>query len=143
MSQCRIFAESDNANVGEMKMKYQTNIQREITNTALCVVGLSLMMVSVYVLADRCDLSVVLGSIVGSAASILNYSLNVITVQFSARYDSKRAAFIILMSKILRTLLMGFIAYIILLFPTLHIITGIAAMFFPQVNHIIKSQIKS
>jgi hypothetical protein len=100
------------------------------------------MMVSFYIFTDRLDLSVVLGSVVGSAASILNYALNVMTVQFSAKYDSKKAALIILMSKILRTFIMGFIAFIILLFPILHVVTGIAAMFFPQVRHVVLRIIK-
>lgn len=139
----RISSASCRANVGEMKMKNEINIQQEIYNTAFCVIGLSLMMVSIYIVTDRCDLSVVLGSIVGSTASILNYALNVMTVQIAVKYDPQKAASIILMSKILRTFLMGFIAYLILLFPILHIGTGLTAMFFPQVSRLIQSKIKS
>ena len=77
---------------------------REIYRTALCVIGLSVMMMSCYIFTDRLDLSVVLGSIVGSTASIFNFALNVMTVQISAKYDSKKAGSIILASKILRAI---------------------------------------
>lgn len=106
-----------------------TKAYREVYHTALCVFGLTLMMVSIYIFADRLDLSVVLGSVVGGAASIFNYALNVITAYVSAKYDPKKAASIIMMSKISRTFLMGFVAFLILFFPILHVVTGIAAMF--------------
>lgn len=120
-----------------------TKAYREIYHTALCVFGLTLMMVSIYIFTDRLDLSVVLGSVVGGAASILNYALNVITAYVSAKYDPQKAALIILMSKISRTLLMGFIAILILFFPILHVVTGIAAMFFANVRHLIIRILKS
>jgi hypothetical protein len=112
-----------------------TKTYREVYHTALCVFGLTLMMVSIYIFTDRLNLSVVLGSVVGGAASILNYALNVITAYISAKYDPQKAASIILMSKIARTLLMGFIAFFILFFPILHVVTGIAAMFFSNIRH--------
>lgn len=122
---------------------FHTKAYREVYQTALCVLGLSLLMVSFYIFTDKLNLSVVLGSVVGGAASILNYALNVITAQFSAKYDPKKAASIILMSKIARTLLMGFIAFLILLFPILHVVTGIAALFFASIRHWVIKILKS
>lgn len=122
---------------------FQAKVCREIYHTALCVIGLSLMMVSFYIFTDRFDLSVVLGSVVGGAASILNYVLNVMTAQFSAKYDPQKAASIILMFKVSRTFLMGFIAFLILLFPILHVVTGITALFFVNIRHWVIKVLKS
>ncbi|MGI6499197.1 MAG: hypothetical protein ACOX0U_10720 [Oscillospiraceae bacterium] len=122
---------------------FHTNVYREIYHTALCVIGLSFMMISFYIFTDKFDLSVLLGSIVGSAAAILSYALNVMTAQISAKYDSRKAASIILMSKISRTFLMGFIAFLILLFPILHVVTGIAALFFANIRYWVIKILKS
>lgn len=113
---------------------FQTKAYREAFHTALCVIGLSLMMVGFYIFIDRFNLSIILGSVVGGAASILNYVLNVMTAH-AAKNNQLNAASIILISKIFRTFLMGLIVYLILLFPILHVVTGITAMFFANIRH--------
>lgn len=49
-------------------MELQTKLQREIKSTVFCVAGLSFIMVGFFVIVDKCDLSIILGTIVGSAA---------------------------------------------------------------------------
>ncbi len=122
---------------------FRTIAYKEIYQTTLCVIGLSLMMISFYIFTDRLNTSVILGSLVGSAASILNYALNVITAQVSAKYNLEKAKLIILTSKILRIFLMSFIAFIILLFPIFNTTCGIASMFFPNIRYLVNRRIKS
>lgn len=122
---------------------FRTAIYKEIYQTILCVIGLFLIMISFYIFTDRLDSSVILGSMAGSAASILNYALNVFTVQISAKYDPRKAALIILMSKIFRTFLMGLIAFIILYFPIFHTTSGIVSMFFSNFRYLVIKKIKS
>lgn len=96
---------------------FRTAIYKEIYQTILCVIGLFLIMISFYIFTDRLDSSVILGSMAGSAASILNYALNVFTVQISAKYDPRKAALIILMSKIFRTFFNGPYCIYYIVFP--------------------------
>ena len=100
------------------------------------------MMVGFFMIAGKCDLSIILGTLAGSAASILNYYLRVIAFQLSAKYDAQKAIFIIWMSRMLRMLLMSAVAFVILLVPMLHDITGIIALFFPQISRAAMSIIK-
>lgn len=113
----------------------QPKAYREIYRNALCVIGLWIMMIGFYFMAGRLDRSVVLGSIVGSAASLLNFVLYMLTIQIAEKHDSREASSIVLASKVLRTFLMGFVAFVILLFPALHIATGIIALFFANIRY--------
>jgi len=123
-------------------MELQTKLQREIKSIVFCVVGLAFIMVGFFVIADKCDLSVILGTIVGSAASILNYYLQVLTVKRAVDYERDKAVLIISLSKVFRMLLMSAVAFTILLVPVLHDVTGIIALFFPQISRAVISVIK-
>jgi uncharacterized membrane protein (GlpM family) len=120
----------------------QAKVQQEIKSITFCVMGLSFMMIGFFVIADKFDLSVLLGTIVGSLASILNYSLYLITLRISTKYDPKKAALVIVLSKVFRLLLMSAVAFIILIIPMLHYITGIVALFFPQISRVVISILK-
>lgn len=115
-------------------MILQTKEHREISSMVLCVAGLSFTMVGLFVIADKCDLSVILGTIVGSAASILNYYLQILTLKYALNYERDKAVLIISLSKVFRMLLMSAVVVTILLVPVLHDVTGIIAMFFPQIS---------
>lgn len=123
-------------------MTPQIKENQEVSSMVLCVVGLSFTMVGLFVIADKCNVSVILGTIVGSAASILNYYLQILTLKYALNYERDKAVLIISFSKIFRMLLMSAIVLIILLVPVLHDVTGIIAMFFPQISraviHILK-----
>lgn len=112
----------------------QTKARREIISLVLCVGGLSFTMVGLFVIADKCDLSVIWGTIVGSAVSILNYYLQIITLKCALNYERDKAILIISLSKVFRMLLMSAVAFAILLMHMLHDVTGIIAMFFPQIS---------
>lgn len=101
------------------------------------------MLIAFYIFADKFSLSVVLGTVLGSAASIGNYILNIYTVKYSAKYDPKKAGHIVLFSKVIRAFLMGIIVYFILIIPLLHNIAGIIALFFPQISRGIIYLVKS
>lgn len=121
----------------------QAKIKQEIESTSFCVAGLSFMLIAFYIFADKFSLPVVLGTVIGSAASIGNFILNIYTAKYSAKFDQKRAAHIILLSKVIRAFLMGIIVYFILMIPMIHNITGIIALFFPQISRGIICIIKS
>ncbi len=125
-------------------MTLQEKLKQEIISMAFCVTGLSFILISFYIIMDKCNLSVMMGMVIGSAASIGNFILNVYTVQHSVKFDKQKASRIILLSKVIRMFLMGFIAYYILLVPLLHDFTGILALFFPQITraflYIIKTE---
>ncbi|SHO43722.1 hypothetical protein SAMN02745217_00331 [Anaerocolumna xylanovorans DSM 12503] len=121
----------------------QAKIKQEIESTSFCVAGLSFLLIAFYLFADKFSLSVVLGTVIGSAASIGNFILNIYTAKYSAKYDQKKAAHIVLLSKIIRSFLMGIIVYFILMVPMVHNITGIIALFFPQISRGIIYIIKS
>lgn len=110
---------------------------REILHTTLYVIDPWLMMIGYYALTNRFNLPIVLGGIVGSAASILNYVLNVSTVHISMAFDPKKAISIILVSKIIRAFILGLVAFTIFLSPVLHVTTGIIAMFFIRIRDIV------
>lgn len=114
---------------------FHPRVCREIYHNALCVIGLWIMMIGFHIIADRLDRSVVLGSIVGSAASLLNFALYMMTVQIAEKGDPTKARPIVRASKVLRAFLMGFVAFIILLFPALHVTTGIIALFFANIRY--------
>lgn len=90
----------------------QTTIPREIASIALCVAGLSFMMIGFFVIADKFDLSVVLGTIAGSSTAILDYSLYVITLQVSTRCDPSKAVLAIVLSRVFRIVLMSTVAFL-------------------------------
>jgi len=121
----------------------QAKIKQEIASTALCAAGLSFTLIAFYIFADKFSLSVVLGTAIGAAASIGNFVLNIYTAKYAAKYDQKKATRIIWLSKAARALLMGIVAYFILLIPLIHDITGIIALFFPQISRAIIYIIKS
>ena len=123
-------------------MIYQQKMQRDIAGTAICVVGLSLAMIGFFILAGKCNLSAVLGTIIGSTTSILNYSLRVLIMHSAAKYNYKKATLILRLSKVSRTLFIGAIAFIIFLFPLFHDVTGIVALFFSQISRSIISRMK-
>ncbi len=124
-------------------MIQQAKIKQEIASTSLCVAGLSFLLIGLYIFADKFNLSVILGTAIGGAASIGNFALNIYTSNYSAKYDQKKAARIVLLSKVIRAFLMGIIVYFILLIPLIHNITGIIALFFPQISRVIRYIIKS
>lgn len=119
----------------------QKKMQREMVGIALCVIGLSVNLIGVFIFIGKCDLSVILGIILGGATSILNYSLYVLTMQISAKYDSQKATLITWLSKVFRMLFMIVITFIILVIPLLHNV-GIIALFFPHISRVIMSLIK-
>ncbi len=121
----------------------QAKIKQEIASTFLCVVGLSFMLIGLYIFADKFSLSVVLGTAIGGVASIGNFILNIYTAKYSAKYDQKKAARIVLHSKIIRAIFMCIIVYFILLIPLIHNTTGIITLFFPQISRAIIYIIKS
>lgn len=115
----------------------EAKINQEIKSMTLCVAGLSFILTGVFVLMDKFSLSVLLGIAVGSAASVGNFMLNIYTAKFSAKHDQKQASSIVILSKVSRAFLMGVIAYVILLVPLLHDMSGIVALFFPQISRAI------
>ena len=108
--------------------------QRELTRITFCVAGLSFMMMGLFVIAGRFNISVVLGTIVGSLSSMLNYSLYVITLNVSRKCDAKRAALALVLSRVFRILLVSMVAFIIFMIPMLNDITGIIALFFARIS---------
>ncbi len=123
-------------------MKFQTKVKLDIAGTVLCVSGLSFMVIGFFILTDMCDLSRVLGIVMGSTASILNYSLQVLAMQSSAKYNFKKAALMALLSKIFGVLFIIAVAFIILLIPLFNNVTGIVSLFFTLISRAIISLIK-
>ena len=92
------------------------------------------MMMGLFVIAGRFNISVVLGTVVGSLSSMLNYSLYVITLNVSRKCDAKRAALALVLSRVFRILLVSMVAFIIFMIPMLNDITGIIALFFARIS---------
>lgn len=124
-------------------MKLQIKSQQEITGTFLCIIGLLFIVLAFFIFASKCDRSVVLGAIIGCAASILNEFLAILTRQLAAKYDAKKANVVILLAYGVRVLFMSTIVLIILLLPALHDITGILALFFPLLSRAILARIRA
>lgn len=112
----------------------QAKIKQEIASTSICVAGLSFMLIGFYIFTDMFSFSVVLGTALGCITSIGNFILNIYTAKYSTKYDSQKAARIVLYSKVIRAFLMGIIVYFILLVPEIHNATGIITLFFPQIS---------
>ncbi len=123
-------------------MKHQTKLQLEIMSTVFCVAGLSIFMIGFFIIAGKCDLSVILGTIAGSAASMLNYYLQILTVKIAVNYERDKAVIMSRLLKVFRMLLICAAAFTILLLPELHDTTGIMALFFPQISRAVISVMK-
>lgn len=123
-------------------MEFETKAQREIGGTTLCVTGLSFIMLSLFVFADKFDLSVILGTFIGSCASIFNYSLQVLVIRISTKCNSNKTKIMIWVLDVFRVIFIVSIAFIIFLVPLLHNLTGILALFFSQISRAIISQIR-
>lgn len=122
---------------------FQTKVKLNIAGTVLCVSGLSIMVIGFFILTDMYDISIVLGIVIGSTASILSYFLQVLAVQISEKYNLKRAALMALLSKMFGILLIIAVAFIILLMPLFNNVTGIVSLFFAQISRVIISLIKN
>lgn len=120
----------------------QAKIRQEIASTTLCVVGLSFMLIGFYIFAGMFSHSIILGTAFGGAATIGNFILNIYTAKYSSKFDPKKAARIVLYSKVIRAFFMGIVVYLILLVPQIHNATGILTLFFPQISRAIIYQIK-
>ncbi len=118
-------------------MMSQTKVKRDIAGNVLCVSGLSFMMIGFFILSDKLDLSIALGFVIGSTASILYYFLQVLTMQISERYNLKKGALTFLLLKIFSILFISAVAFIILLVPIFHDVTGIVSLFFSQISRVI------
>ena len=114
-----------------------------MTGMVFCVAGLSCMMIGFFALAGNCDLSVVLGTLIGSAASLLGCSIHAAAARVSAKCDAGKAGHIVRLSGISRALFVSMVAAVILLVPVLHDVAGIAALFFPQISRAFISFLKS
>jgi hypothetical protein len=123
-------------------MSFQTNEKMDIAGTVLCVSGLSIMVIGFFILTNMCDISIVLGIVIGSTASILSYFLQVLAGQISEKYNSKRAALVDILLRMFSILLIVTVAFIILLMPLFDNVTGIVSLFFAQISRVIISLIK-
>ncbi len=122
-------------------MKFQVWAYREIISTVFCVTGLSLIMLAYFVFSNTCNVSIILGTVVGSITSILNRIIQVFVVQIEKKNSQNSATFISLLN-IFRMLFMSTVAFFILTIPQLHSGTGTITLFFSQISRVIIKLIK-
>lgn len=114
-------------------MRLQGAVKKETVSVSLGVFILAAIMLFVFALAGKFNLSVLFGAVFGASVSALNFFLLGITVQLAAEGSAKSAPAKVKLSYLARMLLMGAAVFFILKCSCFHSIAGVLSLFFSGV----------
>ncbi len=99
---------------------------------AVFTVILTVLMHAVFLVLHHWDLTVLWGSLLGTATAILNFFLRGLTVQKAVTKEEKEARDAIRLSYTLRTLMLVIVGVIGAVVPVFHVLAVLIPLFFPR-----------
>lgn len=114
-------------------MKVNETVKRETGYIAVCVLILSAVMESVFLISGFFDYTVILGNLLSAGAAILNFFLMGLTVQSAVDMEEKNARAKMRLSQTLRTFMIFAVAAVGVVLPCFNIITVLVPLFFPRI----------
>ncbi len=119
-------------------MKLNTSVKKEIFAVLAGVAAFSILMLLIFVLLGRFDLSVALGTAAGASLSALNFLLLGITIQFAASCDRKKGAALIRFSFLLRTIFIFMVLFAIFKSDLIYDTAAVIALLFPRLTIVVR-----
>lgn len=114
-------------------MKTDKTILRETAYITGCVIILSALMESVYLVIGRWNLTVLFGNLLGAFAAVLNFYLMALTVQKAVNDEPETAAKRMKASQMMRMLMLVVFAVIGAAVPCFQILAVLLPLFFPRI----------
>lgn len=109
--------------------KIDRTVLRETAYIALCVTAMTVIVCLAFLIIGRWSLSVLLGGILGTFASVLNFFLMGVTVQSAVGMDDKSMRRRVRISWLLRMLLVAGVVVLGALAPCFNVISTILPLF--------------
>lgn len=119
--------------------KVDSTVLKETGYVCLVSLILSILMQSVFLIANKWNYTILLGNILGFTASVGNFFIMGLTVQSSLSLDVKDAKSRMKLSQMLRTLFMFVIAAIGYIVPVFSLLTVVIPYIFPRIAVAIRS----
>ena len=108
-------------------------VKRETLYIAAAVGVMSLLLQSVFLIAQRWDYTVLLGNLLSAAAVIANFFFMGLTVQRSLDKDEKDAVTAVKFSQQIRLLMMFVVVALVAALPCFNLYAVIIPLFFPRI----------
>lgn len=109
-------------------------VRRETGRIALWVLGFSLLMQGIFVLAGWWNYTVLLGNLLGAATAVGNFLLLGLMVQKAVRQDEKAAKRTVRLSQSSRLMLQGLILVLAAVLPWFNIWATALPLLFPRLG---------
>jgi len=109
-------------------------IKRETAYIALCVLIMSMLMQSVFLIISAWDWTVLWGNLLGGFAAVLNFFLMGLTIQKALGKDKKDAASLMKASQSLRMVMLLAFAAVGALAPCFNLIAVVVPLVFPRIG---------
>ena len=113
--------------------KIDATVKRETLYIGLWTLVMSVFMEAVFLVIQKWDYTVLLGNLLGFAASVLNFFLLGLTVQSVLGKEEKEAKNALKLSQGLRLLMMLVVAVLAAVLPVFHLWATVIPFFFPRV----------
>lgn len=113
--------------------KIDATVLKETKYILLCQLIMSALLQSVFLCIGSWDYTVLLGNILSSAVSVINFLLMGITVQNALRKDEKGAKNAMKASQAYRTLMMLVVVVVGVVLPVFNVWAVIIPVFFPRI----------
>ena len=114
-------------------VKIEKAVRTETAYIALFTLVLSVLMESVFLIIHKWNYTVLLGNLLGYAASVLNFFLMGLTVQKAVLLDEDNAKKRIQLSQYLRLLMLGIFAVIAGVFKCFSLTAFVITLLFPRI----------
>ena len=115
---------------------------KETKYITVCVIILSLIMQSVFLVIDKWDYTVLFGNILMGFFSVLNFFLMGLSVAKAVTKDEKEAKSVMKLSQTYRMLLVAIVLIIGLTVPVFNNVAVIIAVFFPRIAVMFRAFLK-
>ena len=115
---------------------------KETKYITVCVIILSLIMQSVFLVIDKWDYTVLFGNILMGFFSVLNFFLLGLSVAKAVTKDEKEAKSVMKLSQTYRMLLVAIVLIIGLTVPVFNNVAVIIAVFFPRIAVMFRAILK-
>lgn len=113
--------------------KIDSTVLKETCYVALVTLILSVLMQSLFLIADKWNYTVLLGNLLGFAAAVGNFFLMGLTVQSALGLEVKEAKNRMKLSQMLRMLLMFIVAVLGYIIPVFNLLAVIIPYLFPRI----------
>ena len=114
-------------------------IRKETDFIALCVLILSALMESVYLIIGRWDLSVLFGNLLGGVCGVLNFFLMGLGLQKALGKDPKEAKTTVAFSHSMRFIMLAVVVVIAAVFDQVGLIPTALSLVFPSIGVFMRS----